>query len=459
MIKRSIRTRWTISLIFLALLPLTVLGIIVSWKSYTVQIQLTDKYQHEVAQHALSHFENFIHELESILKMAIKISDLSSISYQAKSETLAKILAIGDKKHVNLIEELSFIDATGMERVRVDRKTVYTKNEMRELSGAKVFQEPMRSGEIYYSSVLISEKTGEPFFVMAIPVVDMKSGKAAGVLLARIRMNVIWDMLTNIQVGKGGQAYIVDSLGRVVAHRNRSLALKGASIGLSDKECSIEKGLAGKYVLRACEPFYLGHNRMRLVTDMPLFEALGPTLKLIETMFFLLVITIIGALFLGYIVQRDVIRPVEKLAKTAKAITDGDLDQRAEVNHEDEIGSLATAFNIMATRLIDTIDSLLEEIKVRKQIEEELKEHRNDLAEIVDEATRPERWVRVDLELRSPKGNPALGKWNELRNSVAHDEHSGVQQFRPVYIFQPECCGFPSTAIESTLFHSEVGER
>ena len=63
--KRSIRTRWTISLIFLALLPILVLGLIVSWKSYTVQTELSVKYQREVSQHALSHVEVFIHEFEA----------------------------------------------------------------------------------------------------------------------------------------------------------------------------------------------------------------------------------------------------------------------------------------------------------------------------------------------------------------------------------------------------------
>ena len=387
MIKRSIRTRWTISLIFLAFLPLTVLGIIVSWKSYKVQIELTDKYQREVARHALSHFKNFLHELEAILDMAVKITNLSTKSHGEKNTALAKMLVIGDEKHVNLIEELSFIDDTGMEQVRVDRLHVYTRNEMRELSGASVFQQPMQSGKEYYGSILVSEKTGEPFFVMAIPTVNLKTGRVAGVLVARIRMHVAWNMLTNIKIGEGGQAYIVDSLGRVVAHNNKSLVLKGASIDLSEDEGSIEKGPKGEYVLRTCEPFYLGVHKMRLVTDLPLFEALGSTLKLIETMVFLLIMTILGALGLGFIVQKDVIRPVEKLAKTAKAITEGDLDQRAEVKHEDEIGSLAGAFNTMATRLIETIDSLLEEIKVRKQFEEELKQHRNDLAGIVDEAT------------------------------------------------------------------------
>ena len=419
MTKRSIRTRWTISLIFLALLPLSVLGVIVSWKSYTVQIHLTDKYQREVAQHALSHFENFFHELEAILSLTIKINSLEKESYEGKKNILSKMLVIGDEKHVNLIEELSFIDPTGRELIRVGRLSVFGSDEMRELSGADVFLRPMRDGRVYYGSILINEETGEPFFSMGIPAVDFRSGEARGVLVAKVRIHAAWEMLTNIKIGEKGQAYIVDPVGRIVAHKDRSQVLTGTSIGLTGDESHAEKGLEGNYVLRASEPFYLGHHKMRLITDIPLFEALELTLELIETMVFLLLISIFGALVLGFLVQRQVIKPIETLARTAKAITDGDLDKRAEVKYEDEIGSLATAFNTMATRLIDTIDSLLDEIKIRKKIEEELKQHRNDLAEIVDEATsdlsKSNRKLQEEVRVRAAVEE-------ELNNYKAHLE-------------------------------------
>jgi len=403
--KRSIRTRWAISLIFLALLPLFVLGLIVSWKSYTVQIELTGKYQREVARHALSQVEFFVHELESILSMAIKVNNLDSMSNEEKTIFLSKIQVLGDEKHVNLIEELSFIDDLGREQVRIDRLAVYSRDEMRELSSAEVFQNPNKTGKVYYGSILIDERTREPFFSMGIPIVNLRSGKTIGVLVAKVRLHAAWDMLANIHVGQGGKAYIVDPTGRVVSHKNRSLVLKGVSVGREKEKCNIEKGLEGGYVLRACETFNLGGQEMRLVTDTPLLEALGPTIETIETIVFLLFITFSGALVLSFLVQKRVIKPIESLAKTANAITEGDLDQRAEVKHEDEIGSLAIAFNTMAARLIETIDSLLEEIKERKKIEQELKEHRNDLAGLVDEATsdlsKSNRKLQVEIKVRA----------------------------------------------------------
>ena len=403
--KSSIRTRWAVSLIFLALLPLLVLGIIVSWKSFTVQIELTGKYQREVARHALSYVELFVHELESILSMAVKVNNLSNMSHEEIAVVLTKIQVLGDEKHVNLIDELSFIDDSGREQVRIDRITVFSENEMRELSTADVFQNPIKTGQVYYGSILIDEFTGEPFFSMGIPIVNPRSGKVNGVLVAKVRLHAAWDMLANIHVGQSGYAYLVDPIGRVVSHKNRSLVLKGVSVSQEKEKCNIEKGLEGGYVLRACEAFNLGGQKMRLVTDTPLLEALGPTIETIETIVFLLFLTFSGALVLSYVVQRRVIKPIESLAKTANAITEGDLDQRAVVEHEDEIGSLAVAFNTMATRLIETIDSLLEEIKERKKVEQELKEHRNDLAGLVDEATsdlsKSNKKLQMEIKVRT----------------------------------------------------------
>jgi signal transduction histidine kinase len=417
--KRSIRTRWTISLIFLALLPILVLGIIVSWKSYTVQTELSVKYQREVSQHALSHIEVFIHEFEAIFQMAIKIYNLNTINHEEKAAVLSKLRHIGDEKHVNLIDEISFIDQSGREQVRVDRLSLYTKDEMRELSSAEVFQKPIKTGLVYYGPILIEDQSGEPFFSMGIPIFDLRTGEANGVLVAKVRLHAAWDMLTSIRVGESGQAYIVDPIGRIVAHKNRSLVLKGVRIDKETGEYFIGKGLDGGYVVRASESFSLGDNTLRLVTDIPIFEALGPTIEVIQTIIFLLLISLAGAIVLGFLVQRHVVGPIETLAKTAKAITDGDLDQRAEVKHDDEIGSLAMAFNTMAARLIETIDSLLEEVKERKKAEEELKRNRNGLAVLVDEATSDLSKSNKKL-LEEIKVRTAVEK--ELNNYKAHLE-------------------------------------
>ena len=387
MTKRSIRTRWTFSLISLALFPLLILSVIISWKSYSTQIDLTNKYQHEVARRVLSEVQLLIHELEAVFKMTIKVNNLNSISPKEQAVVLAKLQGIREESHVNLIEGLSLVDGLGIERVRSDRAKVYTPEKMREISNTEKYLQPVRTGEVFYSPVKVKQETGEPFITMSIPMTDLPSGKVGGVLIAEISLHAVWEMLTNVSVGETGEAYLADMTGRIIAHKNQSLVLKGTRIEPAIDYCHIEKGFDGRYVLRACQVFLLGKQEMRLVTDTPLSEALSQTMGLIKTIAFFLFLSFSAAIFLGVIVQRHVIRPIENLAATANAVTEGELDRRADIHQDDEIGSLAKAFNTMTTRLIETIDRLLEEIKERKKAEELLKEHRNDLAGLVDEAT------------------------------------------------------------------------
>lgn len=387
MTKRSIRRRWTFSLISLALFPLLILGIIISWKSYSTQIELTNKYQHEVARRVLTEVRLFIHELEVIFKMTIKINNLNNLSTREQAVILNKLQGIREESHVNLIEELSLVDRSGKEKVRVARTKVFRPEDLREMYDAEIFHHPVKTGEVFYSPILINQETGEPFITLSIPVIELRTGETDGVLIAKVRLHAIWDMLTNVTVGETGEAYLADLTGRIVAHKNRSLVLKGTSIDPALEYCHIEKGFEGTYVLRACEVFHLGKQELRLVTDIPLTEALSETLGLINTIAFFIFLSFSAAIILGIIVQRHVIKPIVRLAETANAITDGELDRRADIHQEDEIGSLANAFNTMTSRLIETIDRLLDEIKERKKAEELLKEHRNDLASLVDEAT------------------------------------------------------------------------
>lgn len=60
-------------------------------------------------------------------------------------------------------------------------------------------------------------------------------------------------------------------------------------------------------------------------------------------------------LLVAIAITRTIARPVERLRATAERIHGGDLDARADVESEDEVGQLAGRFNAMTARLGDTI--------------------------------------------------------------------------------------------------------
>jgi signal transduction histidine kinase len=57
---------------------------------------------------------------------------------------------------------------------------------------------------------------------------------------------------------------------------------------------------------------------------------------------------VIAALLLAWLLARHIVLPVERLTSAARGMAAGDLQQRVIVSARDEIGDLATAFNVMA---------------------------------------------------------------------------------------------------------------
>ncbi|MDQ7030457.1 MAG: HAMP domain-containing protein [Ardenticatenia bacterium] len=67
------------------------------------------------------------------------------------------------------------------------------------------------------------------------------------------------------------------------------------------------------------------------------------------------------------IMIRRITRPVFELTRTAVLISQGDLDRRAAVNRTDELGILAFAFNTMAERLQDLLQTLEHRVEERTE--------------------------------------------------------------------------------------------
>ncbi len=73
-----------------------------------------------------------------------------------------------------------------------------------------------------------------------------------------------------------------------------------------------------------------------------------------------LIITLMTSYLVWRFMQRYVIQPVSALARASQEIAQGDLKQRVKLNGSDEFGRLASNFNLMADRLDNSLEQLLE---------------------------------------------------------------------------------------------------
>ena len=117
------------------------------------------------------------------------------------------------------ITELSYIDAAGKEQLRVSRIAMDVIG-----SGIDRSAEPLlaaRHQGIWRSPVYFQQES-EPYMTIAVA----ERGRSGGVSAAQVNLKFIWDVVSGIEVGRTGRAYVVDSEGRLIAHPDIELVLR-----------------------------------------------------------------------------------------------------------------------------------------------------------------------------------------------------------------------------------------
>jgi|GEM_PF-2327048 len=400
---KGIRTWLTRRFGLLAVTPLVLLSVVLPAASYTIQRREAEQWQHEIAERALYVMSGAIEELENMLSLAVRLNDLMASDVDEQNRILSRLLSHKGKRHSSLIEELALLDGEGRTLALVSRIQVYTAADL----GKRVEMEPLmlqpNRPKVHYSQVWLNARSAEPMIAMRVPIEDPRRGSLQGVIVAQIRLKEVLDLVTDIPVGKASRPYVVVGEGRVVAHADPSVVLRGTVIQQPCQD-GIVRGLGGIMALRVCEKLNLGGGMLHVVIERPLHEALGFTLQLIYILVVLLALVLTGLISLRILVNRQLVKPIEALAETAQAITAGDLSRRVRPVVRDEIGLLGESFNHMAEQLVGTIDSLQKEIVRRGQLEGDLRRHRDNLAEMVDQATaqliESNQQLQVEVEQR-----------------------------------------------------------
>jgi len=63
-------------------------------------------------------------------------------------------------------------------------------------------------------------------------------------------------------------------------------------------------------------------------------------------------------MLINYLLKRSVVRPIQRIALTAEAVSLGDLEAEFDQRTQDEIGALAAAFNRMKASLVIAMNML-----------------------------------------------------------------------------------------------------
>jgi signal transduction histidine kinase len=351
--------------------------------------------QEEKAKNAATRIEQYIlaivHELSWT---ALPRADADGDALEQRRIEYLKL-----QRQAPAITEVEWIDPQGREQLRISRLAMDVIRSNIDMSHEAKFRDAS-SKEPYYGPVYFRKGT-EPYMTIAIP-----AGSDGGVTVAEVNLKFVWDVVSDIRIGKTGLAYVVDSTGTLIAHPDISLVLKKSDLSASLPQVAALRGGAGDgrpVVARDAkgEEVFSAHAMIpadaapgaaspakanlhwTVFVESPRAEAFAPLYATLQRTSLILVVALLISIAASFFLARALVRPLRALQEGAAQIGAGDLERHIEVRTGDELEGLAEQFNRMTAELRESYAGLERKVEQRTAELSEALEQQTATAEIL----------------------------------------------------------------------------
>jgi GAF domain-containing protein/HAMP domain-containing protein len=399
----GLRTKLTLLLLGVSLLPVALLAYLNSDFTNRTLSRATDQALSAAASQTTLVLENFIRGKLDEIRIEAQLEDLRALleegpsgEAQARVEEIFQVLLRKDP--INL-SSYALLDRSG-----VDVLDTFADDIGLDKSDRDYFQGAVQTGLPYISPVQTSATTGEASFYVSAPVRN-RAGDIIGVLRARYSAALFQQIIrTNTGLaGEGSFATLVDerfirladgsdpnTVGTVIGALGReelaelkaqrrlpdqpdetlfldlpefAAALAGLDTQpIFDAEVHAAEGVSHSERSAAAR---LSLQPWVVVYSLPR-ESFATPLEAQNRQNILITLALAGVVVFASIwVTQVLAAPIVRLTATAAQISAGDLHAQAPVDSTDEIGALATTFNVMTTQLRETLEGLEQRVADR----------------------------------------------------------------------------------------------
>ncbi|MGH8741655.1 MAG: HAMP domain-containing protein, partial [Burkholderiales bacterium] len=385
MMQRRLSTKYFALIVALVSGALLVSSGISLWFAYKESTAALSALQREKANAAAYRIEQFIRGIEHEIGWTTLPRALEGVTLteQRRVEFL-KLL-----RQAPAVTDVHWLDRRGREQLRVSRLAMDTAGSGDDFSRDARFVEA-HGGRTYFSPVHFRKET-EPYMTVA------RASGDGGVTAVEVNLKFVWDVVSEIRIGKAGRAYVVDSSGQLIAHPEISRVLQKQNWSSEPQVAAARAGSEGRIaardrggtdVLTAGAP--IRPVNWLLVADVPLEEASGPLVAQLWRTALLLVAGLALSVIATIALTRRMVQPIRALQDGAARIGAGDLDQRIDVHTGDELESLAGQFNNMASELKASYAELERRVEERTAQLEVANRHKSEfLANMSHELRTP----------------------------------------------------------------------
>jgi signal transduction histidine kinase len=409
--------------------------------------------QREKAQAAAARIEQYIGAIVDDLQWSI-VPPFADRDKRAAQQRIAYLTLL---RKVPAITEITHLDRKGKEQMRISRLRTDAMG-----SGDDHHEAPefiaASAGSTYFGRVSFRGGT-EPFMRLGVA----GRGVVRHVTLADVNLKFIWDIVSSIDVGKSGTAFVVDAAGNLIAHPDLSLVLARSNFANRPRVRSAIAGLRGaadaasttatagagagagaSAVADSKEDDSKPLSGVALIApigwavfvEQPRSVGFAPLWASVQRSGMVLLAGLALALMASIVLARRMVAPIQMLEAGAARIGEGQLDHRINVHTGDEVEGLAVQFNSMAERLQESYSTLERRVEERThELSEALEELQRTSSEL-ETANRhkSEFLANMSHELRTPLnavigfsevlGERMFGELNDKQAEYVQDIHA-----------------------------------
>ena len=386
---RKIRTKLLLAFIFISLIPLVSIGwYALSNISNSLKSSSTAKLNDKVylisfeIEDFLKNVSNDLFYLRDSVTLRTLIGDISSPSAN-DINTLRKNLEkdfLAFSKHKKIYHQVRFLDATGMEVVRVDRNqgesAIVAKDRLQNKKKRYYFADTaeLTNGQLMISPLDLNRERGKveqplrPVIRYGTPIYD-KNNQFKGIVLFNVMADKFLKLVREKNRGYE-QLYFIDNKGYYYSHPNARKEWGSQTDLNTGENFKTDFPGAAKQIISAQNPntIILQDN---LIASAPVFvdkkkyTLLGNVVEVVpatevyrsvtsfRNIFLgISMVVFIATLFLAVVLAKSITDPIIYLTKTTEAMSKGELTSSVVVASKDETRLLAEAIERLRKSMV-----------------------------------------------------------------------------------------------------------
>lgn len=231
--KRSLKFKLIIGGLLAVVVPLTVIGAFSINKASSALVTAAKGQAAHIAQNLATLTDMTIdQEIKLAREVALEplvVAAVRKVSEGGGVDNAQIELEALDRFFVTIFDEIGasydFLFVTDADGLAIADSTGGTLREKKLSVADRDYFISAKTGKISIGTPIRSRASGNPVFVVAVPV-KTGSGQFAGIFGAVVKLDTLSDKITQVKAGKTGYPFMIDRTGLTVAHPNKEFILE-----------------------------------------------------------------------------------------------------------------------------------------------------------------------------------------------------------------------------------------